>query len=190
MGSPRIQEEEYIIIHPPYLIFYIESLKINCELAFNSIDMMNREIKRFDETGKNEINENIIIGNVQNIILQAGNISKYFFPISKKKICVERGAELRKRFNISDDNILRDKSIRNAIEHLDERIDKYFELSRAGYFFPSYVGYEVLDDHNLGTFFRAYFLDTHKLTILEEEYFLEPIINEINSCYAIIKQSC
>ena len=88
------------MIFPPYKVFYIESIKINCEIAFNSVEIVNQEIENHEKT--NEINYNLVLGNIQNIILQAGNISKYFFPITKSEISLDRAKELREIFLIKN----------------------------------------------------------------------------------------
>lgn len=171
------------MIHPPYLAFYLESMRTNCELAFESIDLLNMEFGNFEKKTQKEIAQNAVINQVQNIVIQAGNLSKFFFPVTKKTIHQERGNELCSLLGIDSSSPLSNKTLRNAIEHLDERIDIYFQQPRSGFFFPCYVGFEPKDEERLGNFFRAYFVDTKKFRILSEEVEIIPLVEEINKCY-------
>jgi len=173
------------MIFPPYKAFYIESIKINCEIAFNSVEIVNQEIKIFEKT--NEINHNLVLGNIQNIILQAGNISKYFFPIAKNAISLERAQELREVFLIENNNVLKNKKLRNAIEHLDEKMDVFFQTYKAGNFYPSCVRYEHEFNERLDVFFRAYFLDSQRFVILNESFKITPLMEEIERIYDMIE---
>ncbi len=173
------------MIFPPYKVFYIESIKINCEIAFNSVEIVNQEIENHEKT--NEINYNLVLGNIQNIILQAGNISKYFFPITKSEISLDRAKELREIFLIKNSNVLRNKKLRNAIEHLDEKMDVFFQTFKAGNFFPAYIGYEQENKENLNVFFRAYFLDSQRFVILNDSFKITPLMEELERIYDMIE---
>ena len=60
---------------------------------------------------------------IQSILISSANISRILWP---NKEYNDRGFRLRKMLNISDDNILRDRTFRNHFEHYDERIAKWF----------------------------------------------------------------
>lgn len=62
---------------------------------------------------------------VQSAILAVGNVSKVLWG-SKGRYADQR-AELREFLGISDDSPLRDTAMRNHWEHLDERIDTWYE---------------------------------------------------------------
>lgn len=173
------------MIFQPYKAFYIESIKINCEIAFNSVETVNQEIENFEKT--NKINCNLVLGNIQNIILQAGNISKYFFPIAKNEISLDRARELREVFLIENDSVLKNKKLRNAIEHLDEKMDVFFQSFKAGNFYPSCVGYEHEFNERLDVFFKAYLLDSQRFVILNESFKITPLMEEIERIYDMIK---
>jgi len=169
----------------PYVDFYIQSIKTICELAFLSLDTANEELLRYDNSEKEDINTNLIINHMQNIIMQAGNLSKFFWPANTKKVYQDRGTDLRAIFKIDDTSVLKNRNLRNSIEHYDERIDDYLAEDRSGYFFPNYVGDDPNDTEKLGHFFRAYFINTQKIIILNEEYYMPPLIDELNKCYKV-----
>ena len=68
---------------------------------------------------------------IQSILISSANISRILWP---NKEYIDRGVRLRKMLNISDDNILRDRTFRNHFEHYDERIEKWFESGANGVF--------------------------------------------------------
>jgi hypothetical protein len=68
---------------------------------------------------------------IQSILIASANISRILWPNEKH---IDRGVRLRKMLNISDDNILRDRTFRNHFEHYDERIAKWFEEGVNGVF--------------------------------------------------------
>lgn len=68
---------------------------------------------------------------IQSILIATANISRILWPNEKY---IDRGVRLRKMLNISDDNILRDRTFRNHFEHYDERIAKWFEGGANGVF--------------------------------------------------------
>ena len=80
---------------------------------------------------------------------------------------------------MTDESPLFSRDLRNAIEHFDERIDKYFSAGAFGCFFPEYVGAKPIDDGLPGHFFRAYFVDSGEFRLLDEDYEVKPIADEI-----------
>lgn len=68
---------------------------------------------------------------IQSILVSSANVSKILWP---SKNC-DRGKRLRNTLNISDDNILANRSFRNHFEHYDERIEERFK----NYSYGSYI---------------------------------------------------
>lgn len=66
---------------------------------------------------------------IQSILIATANISKILWPNKKYH---DRGVRLQKMLNISDDNILRDRTFRNHFEHYDERIATQFKNGANG----------------------------------------------------------
>lgn len=63
---------------------------------------------------------------LESIVEHAGFISKILFPADKKGKL--RGSNLRKTLKIKDNSAFRDREVRNAIQHADERIDIYANI--------------------------------------------------------------
>ena len=77
-----------------------------------------------------------ILNELHNMVLQAGALARYFWPVRKEH--KQRGELLCKYFDMSEESPLFSRVLRNAIEHFDERLDKYFEQENiVGYFFQN-----------------------------------------------------
>lgn len=118
-----------------------------------------------------------ILNDMQNIIVHGAALSRYFWPIRKGH--EERGAHLREAFKIDENNPLYSRELRNAIEHFDERLDRYLSKGIVGIVIPEYVGPKPSDDGVPGHLFRAFFTDAGEFRLLDSEHEMDPIVAEI-----------
>ena len=119
-----------------------------------------------------------ILNELHNMVLQAGALSRYFWPVRKEH--KQRGELLRKYFDMSEESPLFSRVLRNTIEHFDERLDKYFEQQNiVGYFFPEYVGEKPSNMEVPTHFFRAYFVDTGEFQLLDNSFYMQPVADEL-----------
>jgi hypothetical protein len=95
-----------------------------------------------------------ILNEIQNVILQGAALSRYFWPVRKGH--KNRAEHLKRAFSVDKFSPLYDRNLRNAIEHFDERFDKYLNSGIVGYIFPEFVGPRPIEDGVPGHFFRAY----------------------------------
>jgi len=162
-------------IHPPYQIFYIESLLTITSSAIASIDIF---IDNLDET-EGDNNDVYLLDLLQNVINQSAMLSKYFFVSENKRdIHKNRAKHLRELFEITDDSILKDKTVRNFIEHFDEKLDELFAKPMAGTLYPNFIGFKE-QLHAPLFVFRAYYLDEQYFEILDKKFYIKPIFDEI-----------
>lgn len=172
-------------IHPPYRIFYSLSMAFCTKSAARSIDVLNDVFEHLANSETEDPEEDIdvqsVLDELQNLIVQGAAISRYFWPIREtQQIHASRAAALRNEFSIGDDNPLRIcKPLRDAMEHFDERLDKYLSKGIIGQIFPQYFGYEGKRDGVPQHFFRAYFIDSGTFEMLGERFEIEPIANEL-----------
>lgn len=167
-------------IHPFNEVFYIESLLNKTRSILNDVESLNNILKREYYDCQND---DVILDLLQNIILTAGGISRFFWP--SKNNYRNRGKKLREVYHVSDSSILKNRDMRNLLEHFDERLDDFLKEFRIGIVMPKYVGpISYVDDAR--TFFRAYFYDRDIFKIFNVEYKIEPIINEINRIHQIL----
>lgn len=72
-----------------------------------------------------------------------------------------------------------DRELRNALEHFDERLDKYLASGLVGYVFSEFVGPRPKENGVPGHFFRAYFIDEGIFRLLDGEFRIEPVASEL-----------
>lgn len=172
-------------IWPPFEAFYIRSMLFNSASAVRSILRLE---KLFDELPEeptqddvSKLPSHLLLNELQNVVLQAGSPSRYFWPV--RKAHDSRGELLREAFGLSEVSPLYSRDLRNALEHFDERLDKYLENGAVGVFIPEYVGWRPADDGVPGHFFRAYFLDEGCFRLLNEEFEMKPLADELISVH-------
>jgi len=168
-------------IWPPYQAFYISSMQFNSQSAVRSIARVSAVFEKLPSQPTLEdikaLPSQQILNELQNVILQGAALARYFWPVRTGH--EDRAEHLKQAFSVTGDSPLYDRDLRNAIEHFDERLDKYLGLGLVGYIFPEFVGYRPIDAGVPAHFFRAYFIDTGVFRLLDEEYSIEPLANEI-----------
>jgi hypothetical protein len=171
---------------PPCQVFYLESMRTICD----SIRKAYSEIIDYQtESLKSALDSKEILDKLQLIIEQAAALSRYFWPSYNKnqnlnEIFKERARFLRERFMLVDSSILRNRELRNTIEHFDESLDLYLQNSKAGVYYPNYIGEKPINEYY--TFFRAFFIDTQEFCIFGKTFRINELIGEIIPIYAKI----
>lgn len=152
-------------IWPPGVMFYMISLQANSLSAMSSLEMVGLKLKEIEEADTpdplSDLEEVELLNELQNFILQAAAISRYFWPVKKSHDW--RGIDLRKRLNVSHESPLRSRELRNELEHFDERLDAYLENGIVGNILPQYVGPEPERQEVPLHIFRAYYFDHFRL---------------------------
>ncbi|MDZ4183909.1 MAG: hypothetical protein U1D97_02885 [Desulfuromonadales bacterium] len=179
---------------PPCQIFYLESLRTITNSAITSFE---RLIAQSEANEEMKLSQSHFLDEVQNIIQQGAAISRYFWPSRNKdgiknRIFDSRARFLRDYFDVGDSSPLKDRRVRNAIEHFDERLDLYLQTPISGNFFPNYIGDKPKTDRVIYKFFRAFFTDTQEFEILGESFPIQPLIDEIfriNECVRLDLQN-
>ena len=168
-------------IWPPYEAFYIQSMLFNSSSAVRSILRLESIFAKLPELPTTEDVDRLptktILNERQNLVVQAGALSRFFWPVRAEYR--PRGKALRECFSMTEASPLFNRDLRNAIEHFDERIDKYFSRGAFGCYFPEYVGARPENDGVPGHFFRAFFVDTGEFRLLDEDYEMKPLADEV-----------
>ena len=162
----------------PYQAFYIESM---ISITTSAVSSTEKLAKIFDANEDlSQIQYEEILNWIQNIFIQAAALSRYFWTVKKnEKIHKERSEFLRKVFNISNNSPIRNRDIRNMIEHFDEKLDIFISKPVVGTIMPNYIGLEI---ETLGVpyhIFRAYYPRTGVFEVLGKRFELQPIVDEI-----------
>ena len=178
------------IIWPPYEAFYIQSMLFNSESATQSIETFKAVLHDISESSpEDSLSEpscHYVLDQLQNVVLHAASLSRYFWPVRQGHEW--RGAYLRNVFAMSDQSPLKSRELRNAIEHFDERLDKYLENGIVGYILPEYVGpvskFTGVPVH----LFRAYYIDSGVFELLGQRYEMSPIAIEVERVHKLLKK--
>ncbi|TRX35363.1 hypothetical protein FNW52_11625 [Flavobacterium sp. ZT3R18] len=167
-------------IFPLHEVFYIECVISAAESAIRSWEELNKIIS----------NSELLVGNglktidlSENIINQAGIISKYFYPPSNKGIHKFRSEKLRESYDIDNFNLLEERGFRNHIEHFDERLDKFLKDCGAGVIIPKRLFKTSEEIDSIINVFKAYVINDFKLISLSQEIELKPLVEEIYRVY-------
>lgn len=103
-----------------------------CRRAIEALDDVVRlaQIREIDETNTIERMEWISIFNSIRLALHfSGSVSRIFFPPREKGAAKARGKRLRQLTGIPDDHPIRERALRNHVEHMDERMDDWTSVS-------------------------------------------------------------
>ena len=183
-------KKEYIDLYdgiqPPHLSFYSQAIRFNLESAIYSVESVTNILGEADTEEKLSVATDAILDAVQNMLVHTANLAKYFWETNKgqHKIHRKRAQNLRKVFDVSNNSVLKNKDLRNHLEHLDENIDKYlWSKPIVGRIFPAYVGPEMVRDNVPYHFFRALFTDSGTFESLGLRFEMQPIVDELYSLY-------
>ncbi|MAS94683.1 MAG: hypothetical protein CMO55_15905 [Verrucomicrobiales bacterium] len=173
--TPSIEDPPFVFF-PGFEAFYLVSLHFNTDSALRSTENLSKWISRYGE-GDDSFPPQFALNDAQNILNQGAAISRFFWPTGKKY--QERGERLREAFQISDDSALKDRKLRNMVEHYDEYLDDYLRNNFAGQYVPDYFGPSPPDDRGPLKLFRAYFVDNGHFEIFGESYEVAPLVESI-----------
>ncbi|MEE9384559.1 MAG: hypothetical protein V3V08_14235 [Nannocystaceae bacterium] len=102
---------------------YVSEIVNQCEGAIAAVERMNTALASKERAV-------VFFQHAQAFILHAGAVSRVFWPprirnAARWKTARSRGEHFRHQFGISSPHILEDRSLRNHIEHFDERLDEW-----------------------------------------------------------------
>ena len=179
-------------IHPPLEALYIESMLRHTSSAKRSINvvkdwmtLINREDHQALDLPKSELFEHL-----QNILHQAGCISRYFFPSRERPIYLARSCRLKQAFGVENESPLADRDLRNAIEHFDERLDNYLSQNQVGEFFLQDIGYVLPECETPFHILKGFYINPLVFILLGKEYEMAPIVNELLRLNESLEDCC
>jgi len=184
--------EDNFDIYPTYEAFYIESMLWHTKSAIRSIEVIESWIQIVKDGNENvlEVNKDDVFSHLQNIIQQSGALSRYLWPVQKgeNKEHHRRGLKLRASLNIKGDSTLKNRTLRNQVEHFDELLDIYLKNITSGHIFPSIIDYDEGIKNIKKHIFKAFYITPMIFVLLGEKYQLLPIIKELRHMHTALLQ--
>jgi hypothetical protein len=112
------------------------------------------------------------------------NISKVFFPPSSRSQARRRGRQMREAFGVQDDSLLKERALRDAFEHFDERIDRWFQHNMDRPFADRNVappGGIVIGRMGPADFMRHFDPTTNVVSVLGDALDLQALVQEVEA---------
>ena len=179
VGKQLTMTQAHFGIWPPYEAFYIQAMLFNSRAAVASIERISDVLEKLADGSSGEslqtLNSGELLNNLQNIMIHGAALSRYFWPVRGGQA---RAELLRTALGVTEDSPLKNRGLRNEMEHFDEKLDAYVSDGVAGYIFPEYVG-QLPEDDAPAHMFRAYYVDAGIFEMLGKRYEIEPLANEI-----------
>jgi hypothetical protein len=118
--------EECEGIFPPNEAMYIHSI-------IYSAGRSNEAFNRFELGQTDKADDAFLVSSVHEALTHAAALSLFFWPSefgSKKykglyTLRLRRAEKLRGAFNMEDGSALKDRNLRNTLEHFDENLDRF-----------------------------------------------------------------
>lgn len=181
-------------IWPPYEAFYLESLLYCTNSALKSVDAvrvsLEQDASHTPRTSEWNAHAGTILDGIQNIAIQAAGLSRYFWPARNSELHLARARHLREGLGVDDSNPIRNRDLRNHIEHFDEELDRLCGGGIVGNIFPQYVGPFPGEPEIPRFIFRAYFTDRAVFELLGHRYSIQPIVDEILVLHDRLRDCC
>lgn len=149
--------------------------------AAQSIDVLQRWLKfvAADDARALDLPQEALFQELQNILHQFGCLSRYFFPARSTPLHIDRATRLREAFAVPADSPLADRELRNAVEHFDERLDKYLTGHVVGQIIANHVGYSVVESEVPLHVFKGFYVESLTFVLLGQPHEMRPIIAEL-----------
>jgi hypothetical protein len=169
--------DEEIVIWPHHRAFYIESM---LSITSSAVASTERLAIIFDPNANlDDLRQKEILDWIQNIFTQAAALSRYFWAVKEEKLHKKRSQYLRKVFNVSEQSSIKNRDLRNMIEHFDESLDYFVNQPVVGNIVPNYIGLEPEVNGVPFHTFRAFYTRIGVFEVLGQRFELQPVVDEI-----------
>lgn len=161
-------------IYRPYEAFYLHSVHYAAQRSAAAFTAFSAALSDGEPP-------DAVFAAVQDALGHAAALSRFFWPASQAgALGAARGKRLRDAFALSDRSALSSRALRNAIEHLDERIDRFLLKDPVGYFFPvPLIADQSIADEPIGHVFKLIDPEGSICVILGEKFDFAPIELEV-----------
>lgn len=128
-----------------------------------------------------------LIRKIDEVVADAGRIAQMLWP--HKQGNSARGAYLRRVLEVPEDSPIKDKSLRNSLEHFDERIEAWAASSRRRNFVDLTFGPEnTVGGVEPSDIMRHYLPDRHVYRFRGDEFDIQKLVAALADVNAAAKQ--
>lgn len=168
-------------------LIYFQEVKTQCISVLFALEQINRRIEEIHQPhipdGRNTPNSEVFRA-LHSFLTHTANISRLLFPTGQKgDVAQERGIHLREVLDVDDNSPISDRSLRNHLEHYDERLDKWAQSVSGATksiatdnIHPKGMGPNVPPSSTL----RTYLTDSREFYFMGSTYELVPLVREIH----------
>lgn len=136
LSAEELKQREQLIVKqyggilPQNEVFYLNGIISSAKSAIDAFERLKMLIETEHHNGA--------VLAIYEALTHSAALSRYFWPPHNKKSDVprHRGEKLRKAFHLDDTSALKDRNLRNSLEHFDERLDVNLLQSSAGWVVP------------------------------------------------------
>jgi hypothetical protein len=176
-------------IYPAYEAFYIQSILYAAGRADAAFECF--ELARIQ--GESDAAQ---VSAIHEALGHAAGLSRFFWPsaLGGRRAAAllglrqARAAVLRAAFALDDDSPLRDRNLRDSLEHFDEKLDSYLLANTTGYFFPDpMVDYADIVDENVGHIFKLVDPQRSIFVILGQKFDCGTVSREVSKVLKFVE---
>ena len=171
-------------IQPLFEVFYIFAIYYCAERTLAALD-------RFWLAHHAGDNESETVSSAQEALTHSAALSRFFWPSPNskyRKLNEARALQLRKAFKLDDTAELKSRSLRDALEHFDERLDLFLLKNIAGEMFPTpIVSRHEYADNETQKFFRMVDPEQMIFVLFGEKYAFGQIMIEVSQIFSQAK---
>jgi hypothetical protein len=158
--------------------FYIHAMLHSAKAAVNAFSRYSLALQNGDEA-------EVVVSAVQEALTHSAALSRYFWPSRQGGTTKARGEKLRIAFRM-ETSCLRNRELRDAIEHFDERLDENMLGDPIGVTFPtSLVGDWKMANDPLGNIFRLVDPSARIFVLLGKPYDFGSVQDEVERVLAV-----
>lgn len=119
-----------------------------------------------------------------------GNISKVFWPTRGAKAdTVARCAHLRQEYGLGDGSMLQSRNARDAMEHFDERIDRWYRTSVRRNFADRIIASpEMIVGIDPEDYARHYDPAAHVITVSGAALEFQRVVGEVDALISLVRE--
>jgi tryptophanyl-tRNA synthetase len=167
---------------------YLEQIETYASKALSAIQrfsaLNNKMSADLESSAMPEIKVNHLFDELDLFVSNTAMVSKTLWPLSRTPFARKRGETLRKILKVSDSSPIRSRSLRDSIEHFDERLDNWTQHQTSNGSLAQYVMGPNLTQMfgggiPLSSIFSGLDTQTGTYVLMGEEYVIQPMVNGV-----------